>query len=122
MLIVENLPAIEKWLAKLPDEKRIGLNHPMVVWRGFLTAKKRRNDATCISEGAWQERQTMPEEIFAAVFNVIAENLETQDPMRIAMAVVRAQGLALPQSIIRAESYKQRRRRPPQAWSPFSLA
>ena len=30
MLVVENLPAIEAWLETLPDERRLGLNHPMV--------------------------------------------------------------------------------------------
>jgi hypothetical protein len=79
MLIVENLPAIEAWLKKLPDERRISLNHPMCVWRSYLAAKKRHEHS---SKGGWRDRKTMPEEDFARLVEAMAESLETHDPIQ----------------------------------------
>lgn len=116
MLVVENLAAIEQWLAKLPDERRLSLNHPMCVWRSYLAAKKR--DEHNSSKGAWRERKTMSAEMFADLMQAISDNMYTQDPMRTAIAACRAVGYAAPRSAIRA-----RARRPTWSmpWSPFSL-
>jgi hypothetical protein len=123
MLVVENLPAIEAWLATLPDDKRLGLNHPMVVWRGYLAAQRKRNNR--ISEGAWRDRKMMPEGDFQALFAAIAETLPSGDAMTISMSACRALGFAVPKSALRRAQEQESRSRPPHPplrWSPFALS
>jgi hypothetical protein len=123
MLVVENLPTIEAWLATLPDDKRLGLNHPMVVWRSYLAAQRKRNDRT--SEGAWRDRKMMPEGDFQALFDAIAETLPSGDALHIAMSACRALGFAVPKSALRGAQEQESRSRPtyaPLPWSPFALS
>jgi hypothetical protein len=123
MLVVENLPAIEAWLETLPDERRLGLNHPMVVWRGYLAARRKRNSR--ISEGAWRDRKMMPQEDFKTLFDAIAEALPSGDALHIAMSACRALGFAVPKSALRRAQEQESRPRPtypPLPWSPFALS
>ena len=119
MLVVENLPAIEEWLTRLPEESGLSLHHPMVIWRGYLAAKKRNEETTSISEGAWRSRRFMREEDFAKVVQAIAETLPSQDPITIAVAVVRSLGYAVPRKFYCGREIVTP---PPMPWSPFVLS
>jgi hypothetical protein len=119
MLVVENLAAIEQWLAKLPDERRLSLNHPMCVWRSYLAAKKRDGHS---SKGAWRDRRTMPEEDFARLVEAMTESLETHDPIQLAIAAARALGYAIPRRVFCGKHDYVRRPQPVMPWSPFELS
>jgi hypothetical protein len=114
MLVVENLPAIEAWLKTLDDPT--GLNHPVVIWRGYLKAKKHR---TRVSEGAWRGRQFMPEADFAKILQAIVETLPSGDAVTIAKSVVRAMGYAVPR---KAYCGREIVTPPPTVWSPFAFS
>jgi len=94
MLVVENLPAIERWLAKLPDERRMELNRPITVWRGFLAATKGSKQSD-----KWRDRKPMPAEDFNKVPAAVAEALPSGEVITIAIAVIRAQGFAVPRDV-----------------------
>jgi hypothetical protein len=125
MLVVENLPSIEAWLKTLPDDRALGMNHPMVAWRSYLAAKRNRNNR--ISEGAWRARKSMPQEDFQALFDAIAESLQSGDVMTIAKAVVRSLGYAIPRSAFKRGAKEEQHQRPMYAatelpWSPFAVS
>src|SRR5262249_8484698 len=94
MLVVENLPAIERWLAKLPDGRRMELNRPITVWRGFLAATKGSKQSD-----KWRDRKPMPAEDFNKVPAAVAEALPSGEVITIAIAVIRAQGFAVPRDV-----------------------
>jgi hypothetical protein len=116
MLVVENLPAIEHWLAKMPDERRHDLNHPMVIWRAYLAAKKRDK-----AREQWRDRKMLPEEDFARLVQAMAETLDSQDPVRLAVAAARALGYAIPRRVFCGQHNYVRRPQPVMPWSPFEL-
>jgi hypothetical protein len=117
MLVVENLPAIEKWLAKLPDERRLCLNHPMVVWRSYLADKKRGGEGE-----KWRDRKMLAEEDFARLVQAMAESLDSRDPVRLAVAAAQALGYAIPRRVFCGQHDYVRRPQPVMPWSPFELS
>ena len=44
--ILDNLTEVEKWLATVPLNKRLTLNHPQTIWRAYQRTVKKPDDAT----------------------------------------------------------------------------
>jgi hypothetical protein len=56
MLMVRNWTKVEEYSKSLSDEERSGQNHPVVIWRDYLTSQ--RGQRTVDShEQRWRHRQ-----------------------------------------------------------------
>jgi hypothetical protein len=109
MLMVENWPAIERWLAGFEVDR--GLNHPVVIYRGWLASqrspKQTKRDAT---DTTWRNRQRLEPSAFAKAYAAVRPLLPDQDDRVIkdvCYAVTRALGLAVPASVYRASKQSQ---------------
>jgi hypothetical protein len=109
MLMVENWPAIERWLAGFEVDR--GLNHPVVIYRGWLASQRSpKHIKRHATDGTWRNRQRLEPSAFAKVYAAVRPLLPDQDDTVIkdvCYAATRALGLAVPASVYRARKHSQ---------------
>jgi hypothetical protein len=77
MLMVENLPAIERWLAGFEVDRK--LNHPLVIWRGWLASQRPKQTPRQGTNSTWRNRARTEPSMFAKVIAAIRPLLPDQD-------------------------------------------
>ena len=103
MLMVENWPAIEHWLAGFEVDRK--LNHPLVIWRGWLASQRPKQTQRHHTGSTWRNRGRTEPSRFAKVIAAIRPLLPDQDECVIkdvSCAAVRAMGFSVPSAIYRA--------------------
>jgi hypothetical protein len=103
MLMVENWPAIEHWLAGFEVDRK--LNHPLVIWRGWLASQRPKQTQRHHTGSTWRNRGRTEPSMFAKVIAAIRPLLPDQDESVIkdvSCAAVRAMGFSVPAAIYRA--------------------
>jgi hypothetical protein len=103
MLVVENWPAIERWISGFEVDRK--LNHPLVIWRGWLASKrkpKETNRHTTDANSTWRNRElTKPvlvQQIVGALRRWFPDE-EPEDYRSCAHEIVRIFGYAVPRAL-----------------------
>jgi hypothetical protein len=102
MLVTENLAAVEAWLATLPEEKRLGLNHPVVIWGHYQTAQRIKDGRR--QRTTWRNREPIDVTRYLGVYEAIRPLLADQhndDIIRVCRAAIRAMGFSVPVAVFR---------------------
>jgi len=103
MLVVENWPAIERWIAGFEVDRR--LNHPLVIWRGWLASKRApRNTGRHATDGNWRNREPTKPVVVQQIVGALKRwfpDEEADDYRSCAHEISRIFGYAVPRSQFR---------------------